>query len=213
MRLFRIKLSQTQAIALYQPLLHQIAYNLLRCKADAEDVVQDTFLRWFSIDQSKVENPKAYLISAVKNNSLNHLDALKRKKEEYWDSIQLSELVVKFKESDFAHIDFEKELSAAFKTIHAKLEPLERAAYLLKEVFDFDYEAIQKILDKKADHCRQLFSRAKKKLSDESLKIRSEMPETSNLFQSFKNACDFDNVSEFIQHLKTDISAALSTKK
>jgi RNA polymerase sigma-70 factor (ECF subfamily) len=57
-------LSQTQAIALYQPLLHQIAYNLLRCKADAEDVVQDTFLRWFSIDQSKVENPKAYLISA-----------------------------------------------------------------------------------------------------------------------------------------------------
>lgn len=203
-------MNQAQAITLYQPLLHNIAYNLLRCKADAEDVVQDTFIKWLSIDQAKIQNTKAYLIKAVTNNCLNHISALKRKKEEYWDSIMLSELVVKFKESDFANIDFEKELALAFKVIHTKLEPLERAAYLLKEVFSFDYEAIQKVLDKKADHCRQLFCRAKKKLSEAS--FMPELPETSPLFESFKAACTLDNASEFIQHLKQDIKEAFTKK-
>jgi RNA polymerase sigma factor (sigma-70 family) len=199
-------LNHAQAITLYQPMLHNIAYNLLRCKADAEDIVQDTFVKWLSIDQTKIQNTKAYLIKSVTNNCLNHLNALKRKKEEYWDSIMLSQLVVKFKESDFAHIDFEKELAAAFKVIQSKLEPLERATYLLKEVFDFDYDAIQKVLDKKADHCRQLFSRAKKKLNDSSSKIKMELPDASQLYESFKKACTIDNATELICHLKNDIA-------
>ncbi len=203
-------MNPTQAITLYQPLLHQIAYNLLRCKADAEDVVQDTFVKWLSVEQAKIENTKAYLVKAVTNNCLNHLKSLKQKKEEYWDSIQLSELMVKFKESDFAHIDFEKELSAAFKVIQTKLEPLERAAYLLKEVFDFEYDEIQKVLGKKADYCRQLLSRARKKL-DESAKVKALHPE-SNLFESFKKACDMGNVGDFIQALKTDIAGLQSQK-
>jgi RNA polymerase sigma factor (sigma-70 family) len=204
-------LNHAQTITLYQPLMHQIAYNLLRCKADAEDIVQDTFIKWLSTEQEKIENTKAYLIQAVTNNCLSHLNKIKRKKEEYWDSIQLSELMVKFKESDFANIDFEKELAAAFKVIQAKLEPLERAAYLLKEVFDFDYEEIQKVLDKKADNCRQLFSRARKKL-DKNPKKAVNNPE-SNLFDSFKKACDMGNITDFVQHLKADIATALHSKK
>jgi len=206
-------LNQVQVITLYQPLLHRIAYNLLRCKADAEDVVQETFIKWLSIDPSKIENTKAYLVKAVTNNCLKHLQSLKKKKEEYWDSIQLSELLTKFKESDFAHIDFEKELSAAFRILQAKLEPLERAAYLLKEVFDFEYEEIQKVLDKKADHCRQLLSRARKKLEDERGKIKIDLPDASQLLESFKTACNLNNAAEFIQHLKADISGALQQKK
>ncbi len=206
-------MNQAQAIVLYQPILHQIAYNLLRCKADAEDIVQDTFVKWLSIEQEKIENTKAYLIKAVTNNCLNHLNTLKRKKEEYWDSIQLSELIVKFKESDFAHLDIEKELSVAFKVLQTKLEPLERAAYLLKEVFDFDYDIIQKVLNKKADHCRQLLSRARKKLEEEKGKIKVGLPDTSNLFESFKKACHVDDANEFIEHLKQDITNALRTKK
>ena len=206
-------MNQAQVITLYQPLLHRIAYNLLRCKADAEDVVQETFIKWLSIDHEKIENTKAYLVKAVTNNCLNHLQSLKRKKEEYWDSIQLSELLVKFKESDLANIDFEKELSAAFKVIQTKLEPLERAAYLLKEVFDFEYDEIQKVLDKKADHCRKLLSRARKKLEEEKGKIKIDLPDTSHLFESFKTACTLNNASDFVQHLKADISTALQKKK
>ena len=156
-RLNKFDLNPAQDIALYHPILHSVAYNILRCKQDAEDIVQDTFLKWLSIDRTKIQNTKAYLITAVTNNCLNHLNTLRRKKEEYWDSSKLSQLIVKFKESDFAHLDLEAELSAAFKVLLTKLEPLERAAYLLKEVFDFDYDALQQVLNKKTDHCRQLF--------------------------------------------------------
>ena len=83
-------------------MLQNIAYNLLRCKADAEDIVQDTFVKWLSIDQTKIQNTKAYLIKSVTNNCLTHLNSLKKKKEEYRDSISLAELMVKFKESDIA---------------------------------------------------------------------------------------------------------------
>ena len=203
-------MNQAQAIALYHPLLHSVAYNILRCKQDAEDMVQDAFVKWLSIDQTKIQNTKAYLITCVVNNCKNHLNTLRKKKEEYWDSSKLSQLIVKFKETDFKHLDMETELSAAFKVLQAKLEPLERAAYLLKEVFDFDYEAIQKVLDKKADHCRQLLSRAKKKLSDSTARMHFELPD-SHLFESFKKACSA-SPSIFIQDLKNDISKPVLNK-
>jgi RNA polymerase sigma factor (sigma-70 family) len=204
-------MNQAQAIALYRPVLHTVAYNILRCKQDAEDMVQDTFVKWLSIDQTKIQNTKAYLITSVINNCKNHLNTLRKKKEEYWDSSKLSQLIVRFKETDFAHLDMEAELSAAFKVLQSKLEPLERAAYLLKEVFDFDYEAIQKVLDKKADHCRQLLSRAKKKLSDSTAKMHFELPD-SHLLESFKKACSA-SPSIFIQDLKNDISANIDSKE
>jgi DNA-directed RNA polymerase specialized sigma24 family protein len=61
-------MNNAQAIALYQPMLQAIAYNLVRCKADAEDIVQETFLKWLTLGPQKVENTKAYLITAVRNN-------------------------------------------------------------------------------------------------------------------------------------------------
>src|SRR3954468_20902828 len=139
-------MDQAQTIALYQPLLHSIAYRLVRCKADAEDIVQDTFVKWLTIDQQKIENTKAYLIKAVTNNCLSHLEALKKKKEEYIESFNSIEFVQKLKEVNFSHLDLDVELKNAFKVLQAKLQPLERAVFLLKEVFDFDYDSLQKTL-------------------------------------------------------------------
>jgi RNA polymerase sigma-70 factor (ECF subfamily) len=101
-------------------------------------------------------------------------------------------------------------MDTAIKVLHAKLEPLERAVYLLKEVFDFDYEELQQTFDKKKDHCRQLFFRAKKKLNEETSKI--DLPDTSKFLESFRNACHFGNASELIQELKKDINTAISKK-
>jgi RNA polymerase sigma factor (sigma-70 family) len=143
-----IVLDQAQTIALYQPTLQAIAMRLLRCKADAEDIVQETFIKWLNAEHEKIQNTKAYLIRAVTNNCLNHLQALKRKKEEYLESFHWPDFVEKFRESDFAHMDIEQELTKAFHVLQNKLEPLERAVYVLKEAFDFDYKALQVILDK-----------------------------------------------------------------
>ena len=206
-------MNQSQAIQLYQPTLRSIAYNLVRSRADADDIVQETFLKWLSIDSDKIQNTKAYLIKAVTNNCLNHLNSLKKKKEEYLDSINVSEFIHRFKENNFAHLDLEADLSKAFKVMLTKLEPLERAVYVLKEVFDFDYEALQEALDKKKDHCRQLVCRAKNKLSEETSKMHFDLPDGSQLMASFRKACDMGNAAEFVQDLKRDISAALQKKQ
>jgi len=202
-------MNQAQTIVLYQPLLQTIAYNLVRCKQDAEDIVQETFAKWLTIDQAKIENTKAYLIKAVTNNCLNHLQSLKRKKEEYLENV--SEAIKHFKETNLAHLDLDVNLAAAFKVLHTKLEPLERAVYLLKEVFDFDYDDVQLALDKKKDHCRQLLCRAKQKLSEETSKIHFSLPDTGKLMESFRQSATVGNIEGFIQDLKSDIARA--TKK
>jgi RNA polymerase sigma factor (sigma-70 family) len=203
-------MDRAQTIALYQPTLTSIAYNIVRCKADAEDIVQETFLKWLTIDTQKIKNTKAYLIQAVRNNCINHLSTIKRKKEECLESINVTEFIHRLKENNFAHLDLEADLQRAMKLIHAKLEPIERAAYILKEVFDFDYEALQKVVDKKKDHCRQLVHRAKKKLSEQTANIHFDLPDAAQLFASFKNACDLGNAEELILSLKKDISARKS---
>ena len=205
-------MTQAQTISLYQPLLHTIAYNLVRCKEDAEDIVQETFVRWLSIDQQKIENTKAYLIKAVTNNCLNHLNSLKKKKEQYLDAMHMPELFTRFKETNLAKLDLDVNLSVAFKVLQTKLGPLERAVYLLKEVFDFDYEELQQTLNKKKEHCRQLFCRAQKKLNEEKAKIHWELPDASDLMNSFRRACDFGNASDFVHELKNDISKVLKEK-
>lgn len=191
-------------------MLQNIAYNLVRCKQDAEDIVQETFMKWLTIDQQKIENIKAYLIRAVVNNCLNHLNSLKRKKEEYLENV--SEAIKQFKETNLANLDLDVNLQAAFKVLHTKLEPLERAVYVLKEAFDFDYEDIQIALDKKKDHCRQLFSRAKKKLSEERAKMNFELPDTANMIRSFKNACYLGSEENLLLELKNDISESARKK-
>ena len=202
--------SPDQTIALYHPLLQSAALRLLRCKADAEDMVQETFIKWLSIDPSTIKNTRAYLMTAVTNNCINHLNALKRKKEEYLESFQLPEFLIKIKENDFAHLDFEIEVSKAFNLILNRLEPLERAIYLLKEAFNFDYDVLQELFDKKKEHLRQLFSRARKKLG-ENTEILEVSPNRAHLAEAFLNACK-GNITDFINTLKQDISE-LSVKK
>jgi RNA polymerase sigma-70 factor (ECF subfamily) len=121
-------------------MLHAIAMRMLRCKADAEDIVQETFIKWLSQEQEKIQNTKAYLIRAVTNNCINHLNSLRKKRVEYLESFHWPEFIEKFRETtDFSHIDLEAELAKAFQVLQNKLEPLERAVYVLKEVFDFSH--------------------------------------------------------------------------
>jgi RNA polymerase sigma-70 factor (ECF subfamily) len=201
-------MSREQTIAIYQPLLQAIAYNIVRCKADAEDIVQETFLKWLSSGPKKIENTRAYLITAVRNNCLNHLNTLRRKKEELFNQNNISEIISRFVETNLAHLDFESELAKAIKVVHAKLEPLERAVFLLKEVFEYDYEALQLTLDKKKEHCRQLLCRAKKKLGEETSKLNFEIPDAAQLIEKFHKACDFGNATELVNELKKDIATA-----
>lgn len=187
-------------------MLQGIAMKMLRSKADAEDIVQETFIKWLLQEQEKIKNTKAYLIKSVRNNCINHLNALKQKRLEYLESFHWPEFIEKFKENtDFSHLDIEVELGKAFHILQQKLEPLERAVYVLREVFDFDYNALQQLLDKKQDHCRQLFCRAKKKLQEETDHFNAVFqPKKAALLESFRKACDFGQPLDLIAQLRTN---------
>lgn len=197
-------MNQTQVIALYQPMLQNVAYRILGSMADAEDVVQDTLLKWLTIDKEKIHNTKAYLIRSVTNNCINHLNAIKRKRDQCLESINPQELIDRYKEMELFHFDFENEVSSALNVIHKKLEPLEKGIFVLREFFDVEYDELQKLFDKKKENCRKLFSRAKAKLDQEATKMKDEFSKT-NFFESFKLSCQKNDPLHIVEHIKEEI--------
>jgi len=196
---------------MYQPTLQAIAMKFLKCKADAEDIVQETFIKWLNAEQEKIYNTKAYLIRAVTNNCINHLNTIRKKKEEYIENFNWPEFIEKFKDTEFPSLDIEARVNSALAIIQEKLEPLERAVYLLREIFDIDYQVLQEILDKKQDHCRQLLCRARKKIEEEKANLNAALkPGRTALIESFNKACDLDNATVLINQLRQDISNTLS---
>ena len=173
--------------------------------ADAEDIVQDTFLKWLSIDHQQIQNTKAYLIRSVVNNCLSHLEALKKKKNECLDAWAQSDWVVSFKEAEFLHFDLENELSHAMAVLSAKLEPMEKAVYVLREAFNMEYEELQIVLDKKKENCRQLFCRAKKNLAQEVDRMKVDWNKHAAMLEGFKKACLANNPADFIHQIAPDL--------
>ncbi|MDA0195845.1 MAG: sigma-70 family RNA polymerase sigma factor [Bacteroidetes bacterium] len=200
-----------QTISNYQPLLRSIAMRMVGSIEDAEDIVQDTFLKWLTIDTSKVTNTKAYLIKSVTNNCLNHLNALKRKKDELLDSTY--EFIEKNKDLEITKFDLENEISEALVVMHKKLEPLEKAIYLLREVFNFEYDELQVLFDKKKDNCRQLLSRAKEKLNQEKSRFSIDFAKHTQMLESFQKACDLGHVADLVQDLGQDIVQRFNSPK
>jgi RNA polymerase sigma-70 factor (ECF subfamily) len=199
-------LNTSQAISQYQPLLYSIALKMVGSLADAEDIVQDTFLKWLSVDQNKIKNTKSYLIRAVTNNCLNHLDSLKKRKNEYLETANLPEFFKTHKDVNIFKFDIENQLSEALAILHAKLEPMERTIYILREAFNLEYEELQELLDKKKDNCRQLFCRAKKNLEKEAKKFTIDLSQHNTYLESFKKACAKGIPTDFINELKQEIS-------
>lgn len=174
----------------YESDLVTIARKMVRNQADAEDIVQDTFLKWLTIGPENIANTKAYLYKAVKNNCLNHIKWSQRRNYTTIDEFESDFPTAE--ESVSMGIDFELEIQKALRFIVQKLEPLERSVFLLKEVFNFDYDDLQEVLEKKKDNCRQMLCRARKKLSDATT-ISLETPHWNDFVSNFRNACNLNN--------------------
>ncbi len=190
-------MNHSATIALYQPVLQSIALKIVGSIHDAEDIVQDTFLKYLSMDNSKIENIKAYLIRSVTNRSLNHINSSKQKKNDYLESVKLPEL---FEKVDFSHLDLKEELTTALNVLHKKLGPLERGLFLLREGFDFEYDELQEIFNKKKDHCRQLVCRAKEKLSKETEKFTLSF-DVEKYFEAINKASQRGDFHELMDHI------------
>jgi RNA polymerase sigma-70 factor (ECF subfamily) len=149
--------SREDAAAVFDPLrpgLIRVAYRMLGSVADAEDVVQDAFLRWLDVDRDAVREPAAFLRRVVTRLCLDRLKSVRRERETYVGS-WLPEPVV---QSGEAELD---DVTLPLLMALERLSPLERAAFLLHDVFDLDFEEVAATIGREPAACRQLASRAR----------------------------------------------------
>jgi RNA polymerase sigma-70 factor (ECF subfamily) len=144
--------------------LQGIAYNMLGSVADAEDVVQDVWLRWHGAEHSAINNTEAWLVTATTRTSIDRLRALKARRESYV-GIWLPEPVLTDGPATPEQIQERlSDVSVALLSLLEQLSPESRAAFLLREVFDIDYPQIAQVIDKGEAACRQIVHRAKVQL-------------------------------------------------
>ena len=155
------------AFAALRPRLFAIAYRMLGTRADAEDVLQDAWLRWHRADQAALQSAEAWLVTVVTRLAIDRLRAAKTEREAYvgwWLPEPLVELDERTPE---AAAELAGELSVALLWVLERLSAEERAAFLLRQVFDRDYDEIATLLDKSEAACRQMVHRATQRVQQE----------------------------------------------
>ncbi len=145
----------------YRPLLFSIAYRMLGSVMDAEDMVQEAFLRWRNVPSGEVQSPKAYLVTTVTRLCLDQLKSARARREEYIGPWLPEPLVTEGRQAVAEAAMLSESLSMAFLVMLESLTPTERAVFLLREVFDYEYGEIAAILDKSEDAVRQTAHRAR----------------------------------------------------
>ncbi|MFK4850509.1 RNA polymerase sigma-70 factor [Microbacterium sp. ZW T6_19] len=143
----------------HRNLLFTVAYEILGSAADAEDVLQESWLRWAAVDRDRVATPKAYLVRIVSRQALNHIRSVSRRREDYVGEWLPEPLLTAPDVAD--DVELADSLSIAMLTVLETLSPAERAVFVLREVFDVPYDEIADAVAKTPAAVRQIAHRAK----------------------------------------------------
>ena len=191
----------------YQPLLFSLAYNMLGSIMDAEDCVQETFLRWHracnSDEQEAIRSPRSYLCTIVTHICIDHLRSARVKREFYIGSWLPEPLLTGGPDE---HAEMAEILSIASLRLLEALSPSERAVFLLRQVFDYEYEEIARMVGKSEHSCRQLVYRAKQHLTSQRPRYDVSSRQQEQFYQSFLQASTDGNMEELLQLLAEDVS-------
>ncbi len=164
-----------------RPRLLGLAYRMLGTRADAEDIVQESYLRWQAAGEQNVRTPKAFLTTVVARLSLDLLKSARRKREVYpgtWLPEPMAEPSWGGEPAEMA-----ESLSMAFLHILESLSPAERLAFLMREVFDTEYGEIAAILEVSEPNCRQMVTRARKHLAERRPRFAVDRDKRENILR------------------------------
>jgi RNA polymerase sigma-70 factor, ECF subfamily len=185
--------------------LFAIAYRLLGAVGDAEDQVQEAFLRWSAEPAREVRSPRAYLATIVVRLCIDELRSARARREVYvgpW----LPEPLFTADQSDLTQTFVLREsLSIAFLYMLERLSPLERAVFVLREVFDYDYAEIAHMVTRSAPNCRQIFHRARQRLGEEESRFSATREQQERLTQQFLDASATGDVQDLVALLTEDV--------
>ncbi|GAA2925008.1 RNA polymerase sigma-70 factor [Microbacterium luteolum] len=166
----RVESAADDPFVVHRNLLFTVAYEMLGSAADAEDVLQESWLRWAAVDPSTVMAPKAYLVRIVTRQALNHIRSVSRRREDYVGEWLPEPLLTA---PDVAEdVELAESLSIAMLTVLETLSPAERAVFVLREVFDVPYDEIADAVAKTPAAVRQIAHRAKDHVAARRPRIR-----------------------------------------
>jgi len=193
----------TEAFLAHRNLLFTVAYEMLGSAADAEDVLQETWLRWAGVEHDTVENQRAYLVRITTRQALTRLRTLGRRKESYVGSWLPEPLLTT---PDVAEdVELADSVSMAMMLVLETLTPTERAVFVLREVFDLGYDEIAKAVDKSPAAVRQIAHRARSHVA--SRRPRGTMPaaQTRGVLDAFQRATETGDLQGLLDILAPDV--------
>jgi RNA polymerase sigma-70 factor (TIGR02957 family) len=189
--------------AAHRGLLFTVAYEMLGSAADAEDVLQDAWLRWADVDHSQVHDPRSYLIRVVTRQALNRLRTLSRSREEYVGEWLPEPLLTS---PDVAEdVELAESVSIAMLTVLETLGPVERAVFVLREVFELPYGEIAEAVGKPAATVRQIARRAREHVAARQPRVRVSRLEQQAVLERFLVALRTGRLQEFMEVLAPDV--------
>src|SRR5215469_7266614 len=186
-----------------RPLLFSIAYRMLGVVMDAEDMVQETFLRWQRSDQKNVQSPKTWLSTVITRLCINHLKSARVQREQYvgpW----LPEPLVSHAGPAAENPLLGESLSLAFLVLLETLSPTERAVFLLREVFDYEFGEVARMVQKSEANCRQLLTRARKHIAARRPRFETAPEQTQKVVEEFEHTVLSGDVQSLMQILAKD---------
>ena len=189
-----------------RPRLWGLAYRMLGSAADADDAVQDTYLRWQAADRGTIEVPAAWLTTACTRRCIDLLRAAHRSRVDYVGPWLPEPLVAAEGQMPSDHVEMASTLSTAFLLLLERLTPSERAAYLLHEVFDYDYGDVAAALDKSEAACRQLVSRARRHVGGAKARFAPQPARQDHLLREFLGALRSGTVERLETLLVQDVA-------
>lgn len=183
----------------YRNLLFPIAYNMLGSQADAEDLVQETLMKWWAMDHAAITNEKAYLTRALINKCLNFLRDHKKEVVRAATESEAPRETIPFR------IEHGFSLSVGVQVLLAKLSPMERAVFLLKDVFGYSHKEIAEMLGISEANCRQILVRARRHMRGEQTRYDVHPDQHEQLYQTFVEVCQGEDLGQLLELLKEDI--------
>jgi RNA polymerase sigma-70 factor (ECF subfamily) len=189
-----------------RPLLFSIAYRMLGSASEAEDIVQDAFLRFHqAAKEQKIDNPKAYLAQITTRLSIDHLRSARVRRESYTGTWLPEPLLTEEVPDAAQHAETADSLSMAFLVLLESLSPVERAVFLLREVFDYPYDEIAETIGKSEDNTRQLAVRARRHVEERRPRFEADKKARQELAGRFFAAAQDGDTEGLMKLLADDV--------
>ncbi|WP_433196599.1 RNA polymerase sigma-70 factor [Nocardia sp. CA-107356] len=193
----------TESFLAYRNLLFTVAYEMLGSAADAEDVLQETWLRWVKVDLGQVHDQRAYLVRVTTRQSLNRLRTMTRRKEAYVGSWLPEPLLTT---PDVAEdVELAESVSMALMLVLETLSPTERAVFVLREAFDISYDDIAAAVDKSPAAVRQIAHRARQHVDARRPRSAVSASETKAALESFRRALESGDAQGLLDVLAPEV--------